>query len=175
MIDIETMGTSHNAAIVSIGAISFDLVSGHKGDEFYQRIDLSSCITAGLKVDAETIYWWFGQSIDAQAELIKTPLLPIQIALRRLSAFIAEHPVDVQLWANGSSFDLVILSNAYKATFLGKPWKYNQERDVRTLVSLLPEVKKEIAFKGLRHHALADCRHQIEYCSEIYHQLKLKH
>lgn len=66
MIDLETMGTSTNSAIMSIGAVVFDIKSGNIGNKFEVHIDLNSSIKAGFDIDADTIYWWLKQNKDAQ-------------------------------------------------------------------------------------------------------------
>lgn len=44
MVDLETMGTSSNAAIVDIGAVEFDIDAevGLLGAEFYCNIDIQT-------------------------------------------------------------------------------------------------------------------------------------
>ena len=39
MLDLETMGRKSNSALVSIGAVEFDLITGETGREFYKVID----------------------------------------------------------------------------------------------------------------------------------------
>ena len=69
MVDLETMATHPNAAIVAIGAVRFmeDLQ-----DSFYQEVDLQSSIRAGLDVDGATVNWWLMQE-EAAREAITAP------------------------------------------------------------------------------------------------------
>jgi len=69
MLDLETMGKKSNAAIVSIGAVEFDIETGKTGREFYKVVDLQSCLDLGLKVEASTIYWWLMQSEAARKRI----------------------------------------------------------------------------------------------------------
>jgi DNA polymerase III epsilon subunit-like protein len=62
MLDLETLGNKSNSAILSIGAVEFDLETGETGREFYQRIDLQSCIDKGLIINGSTFYWWITQN-----------------------------------------------------------------------------------------------------------------
>ena len=64
MLDLETMGTGTQAAIVAIGAVEFDLEKGILGEEFYRTVDLSSSISCGGIIDADTVLWWMQQSED---------------------------------------------------------------------------------------------------------------
>jgi len=57
MLDLETFGTDNDSVICSIGAVEFDIVTGKRGMEFYQKIDIQSCLDAGLKVSGQTILW----------------------------------------------------------------------------------------------------------------------
>ena len=66
MIDIETLATSSDAALVSIAAVRFDLATGIIGDSIYIKIDKQSCLDYGLVVDADTVDWWMRQSKEAQ-------------------------------------------------------------------------------------------------------------
>ena len=56
MIDLETMSTSANAAIVAIGACTFDRDFG-VDDKFYVSVDLETCIKKGFGIDGSTIMW----------------------------------------------------------------------------------------------------------------------
>lgn len=47
MLDLETMGTDANAAIIAIGAVEFDIQNGEIGERFYAVIDLESAVAGG--------------------------------------------------------------------------------------------------------------------------------
>jgi len=175
MLDLETMGKRAGCAIVSIGAIEFDLETGEMGRKFYEPVDLQSCLNVGLFVEASTIYWWMMQNEEARKELCK-PAVSIQNVLVAFTSFL--HCLgDFQLWGNGASFDMSILEAAYFAIGLGEilPWKFRNERDVRTLVSFAPEIKDNYRKMGITHCAIDDCKHQIEYCVAIWQKLKSNH
>ena len=72
MIDIETLATSNDAALVSIAAVRFDLKTGIVGDSVYFKIDKQSCIDYGLRVDADTVDWWMKQGKEAQEQFLTT-------------------------------------------------------------------------------------------------------
>ena len=64
MIDLETLATTPDAAILTIGACKFD-PNGDDRDKakrnmpsFYKRIDLQSNIDLGRRVDENTLRWW---------------------------------------------------------------------------------------------------------------------
>ncbi len=176
MIDIETMGKANNAAIFQIAAVFFDPQTGATGAGFSQLVSLNSCINAGLTMDAETVLWWMEQSDDARpkSDLSYAELTTV---LSAFSNFILENSsyASVRPWGNGISFDLVILKSAFQAVGIDCPWRFYNERDVRTIVELGRMIafdpKKEVPFKGVKHEALADCQHQIEYVSAITQRL----
>ena len=70
MIDLETLATSPNAAVLTIGAVRFDPFNNDIGnptcEKLYIRVDLDSCDELGLEVNDDTIAWWAQQSKEAQ-------------------------------------------------------------------------------------------------------------
>lgn len=166
MLDLETMGKRAGCAIVSIGAVEFNLETGEFGKEFYERVDLQSCLDSGLFVEASTIYWWMQQNEKARQELCK-PATELRSALVKFNTFLL--PLgEYQLWGNGARFDIAILEAAYFAAKIPQvPWKFRNERDVRTLVSFAPSVKENYPFTGIEHNPIDDCKHQILYCHAI--------
>lgn len=173
MLDLETMGNSSNSAIVSIGAVEFDLNTGETGREFYMRVSLDSCLRKGLIVNAGTIYWWLQQNEKARMEVAKGGDHIVTV-LKELHGFMLELE-DFQIWGNGARFDIGILEDAYKACGYDEtPWKFRNERDVRTLVSFAPKVKDHYPFTGIEHNPIDDCKYQIEYCTAIWNTLNTK-
>lgn len=170
MIDLETLGNTSNSVICAIGAVEFNIETGETGRGFYKVIDIQSCLDKGLKVNGSTIQWWLTQTEAARHEIAKGGTV-LKTALLALSSPHVFNWENSKVWGNGSSFDLGILADAYNACGLEAPWKHWNERDVRTLVAFAPEIKKNAPFLGVAHNALADCHHQIKYCTEIYQQL----
>jgi len=167
MLDLETMGNKSNAAIVSIGAVEFNMITGETGRVFYEVIDLQSCLDVGLKVNGSTIYWWMQQDQKAR-ERICGEGIEISEALRRFNIWMQDCVEKVRVWGNGARFDIGILEDAYVATGIAIPWYFRSERDVRTLVSFAPHVKDQMPFEGVYHDPVDDCKHQIRYCSKIW-------
>ncbi|HGB9880770.1 TPA: 3'-5' exoribonuclease, partial [Escherichia coli] len=134
MIDLETMGKNPDAPIISIGAIFFDPQTGDMGPEFSKTIDLD---TAGGVIDRDVIKWWLKQSREAQSAIM-TDEIPLDDALLQLREFIDENSGEffVQVWGNGANFDNVILRRSYERQGIPCPWRYCNDRDVRTIVEL---------------------------------------
>lgn len=173
MIDLETMAKGSKSAVVSIALVEFDLDTGVRGSHWKRNIDLQSCIDACLKVDGDTIMWWMAQSDEARQSIL-SDTLPLAEALLEVTNFIKSLHPQIQVWGNGAKFDLGILTDAFEAVKLPLPWIHWNERDVRTLVSFAPHIKKEMPFDGVKHNAIHDCIHQIKYCSAIYHSINPK-
>lgn len=153
MLDIETLGTDPGAAILSIGAVAFDL-DGPTGATFHQSVDVRSCQTYGLEIDAETLVWWLGQ--DAAAREVLDGGDDLSAVLKALAAWWPDDAAEV--WANSPAFDCQLLAEAHLAVGLEPPWAYYETRDVRTIRAL--PVAVEIDHEGTAHDALDDARHQ---------------
>ncbi|MDZ9039850.1 3'-5' exoribonuclease [Escherichia coli] len=173
MIDLETMGKNPDAPIISIGAIFFDPQTGDMGPEFSKTIDLD---TAGGVIDRDVIKWWLKQSREAQSAIM-TDEIPLDDALLQLREFIDENSGEffVQVWGNGANFDNVILRRSYERQGIPCPWRYCNDRDVRTIVELGKAIdfdaRTAIPFEGERHNALDDARYQAKYVSVIWQKL----
>ena len=169
MIDLETMGNVKNSAIVSIGAVEFNIENGDIGEEFYAVVNLQSCLDKGMVVNGDTIYWWLNQDKKSINEISKENF-NIDLVLESFTRFFDNlNYQNLQIWSNGKYFDLPILENAFNLCGLKKPWKYSNERDVRTLLSLYPDVKNlEYCPNVIKHHPIDDCKHQIRECSKVW-------
>ncbi|EKO6414631.1 3'-5' exoribonuclease [Escherichia coli] len=173
MIDLETMGKNPDAPIISIGAIFFDPQTGDMGPEFSKTIDLN---TAGGVIDRDVIKWWLKQSREAQSAIM-TDEIPLDDALLQLREFIDENSGEffVQVWGNGANFDNTILRRSYERQGIPCPWRYYNDRDVRTIVELGKAIdfdaRTAIPFEGERHNALDDARYQAKYVSVIWQKL----
>ena len=173
MIDLETMGKNPDAPIISIGAIFFDPQTGDMGPEFSKTIDLE---TAGGVIDRDTIKWWLKQSREAQSAIM-TDEIPLDDALLQLREFIDENSGEffVQVWGNGANFDNTILRRSYERQGIPCPWRYYNDRDVRTIVELGKAIdfdaRTATPFEGERHNALDDARYQAKYVSAIWQKL----
>ncbi|EON4641504.1 3'-5' exoribonuclease [Escherichia coli] len=173
MIDLETMGKNPDAPIISIGAIFFDPQTGDMGPEFSKTIDLEA---AGGVIDRDTIKWWLKQSREAQSAIM-TDEIPLDDALLQLREFIDENSGEffVQVWGNGANFDNTILRRSYERQGIPCPWRYYNDRDVRTIVELGKAIdfdaRTAIPFEGERHNALDDARYQAKYVSVIWQKL----
>ncbi len=176
MIDLETMGTNTNAPIVVIGAVFFDPQTGEIGPVFYIVISLTDAMNTGAVPDGGTIEWWLKQSSEARAAIL-TDQVKLKDALSRFREFINEYSDEkfVQVWGNGATFDNAILRTSYERLDTPCPWRYHNDRDVRTIVELGKTIdfdaRTVIPFEGVRHNALDDARHQAKYVTATIQKL----
>lgn len=166
MLDLETMSTSNNAAITSIGAVKFWLnvkqAEFTEDQLFYYAVDLKSCQKAGLDIDADTIQWWMQQADEPRSMLFDRRRESLAAVLNMFSHWF---PKNAYIFGNGATFDNVILRTAFKALNIKYPAIYKQDVCYRTLCKLsdIPPPK----FEGTKHNALDDAKMQTRHLMEI--------
>lgn len=175
MLDIETLGTGSQSAIIQIGAIAFNIeLAVRFGQQFKVNIDLRDSLKNGFEVDGDTIYWWMQQGQAARDSVTVGKKSSVAGALGDFSRFVKSQNSGVQVWGNGATFDNVIVSEAYRRMNIKRPWSFRNDRDIRTIMSL-PVKRESIAYfpqqKGLKHDALEDCRRQLNWFIPAYQSL----
>ena len=180
MLDLETMGNGSNAAIVAIGAVQFNPFTGVLGAEFEEVVNLNSSAYYG-EMDASTVQWWLSQSEEARQIFLKdTPKATLKNALIELNEWLGQfgEPRDICVWGNGSGFDNVILTNAYKACRIKPNFSHWNDRDCRTIVDMGKSIlgidpKSTLVREGTHHSALDDAKFQAKYVSEIWQSFNI--
>lgn len=163
MLDLETLATAKNAAVVAVGAVYFNAKG--LGETFYQRVNLQSCVDAGLVIDAATVLWWMNKSDAARAELLKHAA-PLASVLDVLTAYLRQWPrEELTLWGNGVSSDNVWLDSAYRAVGKNPPWSFWSDRCYRTVKNLAPNIR--LVRTGTHHNALDDAKSQARHLLNI--------
>lgn len=168
MLDLETLSTEPNAAIISIGAVMFtkDGVSDYR---FYQTIDIESNGFCGRHMSYSTVSWWMKQDLGARKEFQK-PAEKLPIVLSNFRDWFTVYDID-GVWGNGSDFDNLILTSAFASVpSLTIPWKYYQNRCYRTLKNL---VNIPLERSGTHHNALDDAVTQAEHAVKIMKHLNI--
>lgn len=165
MIDIETLGTTQEAVILSIGATEFTLTKGIKTEipvkNFHRLIDLGS--QPKRKMDASTVIWWMQQDEEARSSVTAGDRVGLMNALEGLTEFLFQFdPRTLVVWANGVTFDISILEHAYKQHGLLLPWHYRRVACMRTLKNLLL-YDIEVEQVGVGHNALNDAQYQANW------------
>ncbi len=169
MLDLETMSTSSNAAIVAIGACKFDTLMDIT-DTFYTTVNLSSCIKKGFDVDGDTVCWWMKQEDTARKHIYQTSnTMDIKDALIAFQKWLGKD--NTRIWGNGADFDNAILSNAFRKFGVIKPWNYGLNRCFRTIKASFPKI--ELPDEGTKHNALDDAIWQAKYLLKLVDKHKL--
>lgn len=164
MLDLETMGSGPNAAIVAIGAVAFDLKAGTIGGSFYRLVDLTTAVQFGGVMDAATVMWWVQQGDAARMALAGDTATHIRSALAEFAHWLPKITggAEPRIWGNGAAFDNVILASAYRnAGWVSPPWKHWNDRCYRTVKALHPDVKLERT--GTHHIAVDDAESQARH------------
>jgi hypothetical protein len=172
MIDLETLATSTDAAILTIGAVKFDPfgreLSEPSMDSFYVRVDLDSCDEIGLVTNDDTIAWWANQDQAAQDEAFSDKdRIHIRDAFQQLYKFCWGAQ---RVWSNGSGFDIVICETVFKRIEKAVPWQFWQTRDCRTAFDLGINPNRPPV---LKHHALEDAWNQAVGIQNVYNTLRM--
>lgn len=179
MLDLETLGTGNNAAIVSIGAVAFmadepgqfnalftnspELLE-RSGLGFHRRIDLPRSKFPG-DIDPISVEWWLTQSDAARAALLATPRVTLGTALDDFTTWIEKNfnkPRKLRLWSNGPTFDEIILRAAFTRYGVDFPLSYRASRCCRTMIEMAElhgwqrNEFKQLSSDILKHNALHD-------------------
>lgn len=174
MVDIETISTKPNAAIIAIGACDFDIKTGEPNETFYANIDWNSNLVFNRHVDLDTVQWWMKQSESARMALFEGESQSFGGALVNFAKFFKN--VKGQFIWSHATFDERILDNAYEILNFKKPWTYRDIRDIRTFMGSLPQNVHDDIWKttpraGTHHNALADAMFQCRYVSKAWQYL----
>lgn len=167
MLDIEGLATGPDTLILTIAAVEFDpLTRDRLGRQYYVRVDMES--QADRRIEQGTLDWWATQPAvvkdDAFSEHDRIPLRDALEGLHR----VLWH--SRRIWAQGPTYDMTILENAYKSLGMVLPWQYYAVRDSRSVFSLCPGLNKYPA----SHNALEDCCRQIALLWDTLEYLKVK-
>jgi len=166
MLDIETLSTRPDAAIVSIGAVHFSFKHGIL-EEFKVNIDAKSCKDFGLHIEKDTLDWWSRQPKAARQAWMTNPV-PLDEGLNKFSEFFGRNNKRL-VWCNGASFDYPILRFGYFMIKGEMPWKYYNEMDLRTINQMFNVRNADVRAGSEGHHdALEDAKAQALHLISIF-------
>lgn len=154
-IDLETLGNTANAPVLSIGLVVFNADGIVKGHEWFP--DVQEQMNAGAMPDASTVLWWFQQAPEARDPQVVADRKPVTQVLGEVGAVFARYDVD-EVWGNGPSFDCTILAELFRRHGLAAPWDFWKERWMRTVLSLNPTLDR--VHPAIPHCALSDAEAQ---------------
>lgn len=183
MIDLETLGTGDNAAIVQIGAVLFDPWEGPTGVytaagmEFNKHILLNDSDIGAL--DAPTAGWWIRQGEPARRRVFDPMLKRVYLAnaLMELNLWVRENAQveradEIRYVWSHTSFDWRILNQAHTRLCVNFPFKRYANKDYGTLKGMGISLGiEEPLFVGVQHDAVDDAFHQATYATTIIRKL----
>ena len=171
MIDLETLATTPNATILTVGAVKFDPfgdeLNDAKCESFYVKVDIDSCNELGLDTDDNTIAWWSQQSQEAQDEAFSEEgRIHVVDAFNQLYKFCWGAK---RVWSHGAGFDIPICENVFKKINKAVPWQFWEARCTRTLFDLGINPNRPPV---LKHHALEDAWNQAVGVQNVLNKLR---
>jgi len=140
MHDIETLATTPDAVVVSLGAVKFNLIDTDSYDTiqddpdrvFYAVLNRDEQVERGRLLCPKTQTWWDKQSREAR-KVFDAPTRSVKEILLEFNAWVGDAEL---LWGNGNMFDNVIMRNLYIMYGIKFPIPYWGDMDMRTLVTL---------------------------------------
>jgi len=175
MLDIESLNTTPDCVIMSIGAVKFN----PKGTGIIDRLELKPTVEDQTEIynrtiDEGTLKWWSTQSVEAlDAAFNAACRMPLKDCMEVLYHFCWNSDA---VWGNGSSFDIVVMESAFRQTLTDRPrpipWQYWSVRDTRTLYELAGVKLKDKKYgTKTTHNALEDAEHQAIVAQDAYQKL----
>ena len=161
MIDIESLDTTPDCVILTIGAVRFD----PKGSGVVERLELRPTVEDqtdiyGRSINEDTLRWWGDQSPEAQEEALgDRGRIPFAECMEKLYKFCWNR---TNVWSNGASFDCVVMEHAWRQTSDRPnpiPWPFWTVRDTRTLYDITG-VKLKDGGHSTSHKAVEDAERQ---------------
>lgn len=161
MIDVETMSTRSNAAPVTIAAVVFELETGRIHKSFTANVNWMELYDNSGRFHCcpETAKWW-----TKNGGVPTENIMPLKHALELLQEFFRRLAEDIEVWAKSPAFDCVVIKNALLHCNMPVPWKFKNERCVRTYCHAVDMTDKYLA----THVAVEDCLHQIRVVHNAY-------
>lgn len=171
MIDIESLDTSPNCVILTIGAVRFD----PKGMGVVERLELRPTIDEQTEqfnrvINEDTLRWWSEQSPEALDEAMgDRDRVSFADCMEALYKFCWNRRA---VWSNGASFDIVAMESAWRNLGMRIPWPYYTVRDTRTLYEIAGVSLKDKKYgTKTTHKAVEDAEHQAIVVQDAYRNL----
>lgn len=170
MIDLETLGTSPDAKILSIGIAAFDFVQEGSQSVFSSVVSLDS---QNGSVDEGTLQWWSNQSQLARETAFAIERQHPAAAAQSVIGFLGSQGGIEGVWAHGAGFDLPILRTFLASQGYKRPWNHQLERDTRTLAMVIRSLGEEPpTMCNATHVAIQDAIDQVYWVQHMHHRLQ---
>ena len=169
MIDIESLDTTPDCVILTIGAVRFD----PKGSGVVERLELRPTIEDQTEIynrsiNEDTLRWWSEQSPEALEEAMgENGRIPFRECMEILYKFCWNRRA---VWSNGASFDVVVAESAWRNLEMRTPWPFYTVRDTRTLYEITGVSLKD-GGHVTSHKAVEDAERQAIVVQKAYTKL----
>jgi len=153
MFDLETLNTSPDAVVLTLGAVKFDPRSNMiDPNGLLLRFDVDQQFAMGRTHSESTIEWWSTQSAETQEAAFGGVRMDVLEALDQFHKFAWNSD---RVWSQGS-FDVNIMEHMLSGLKRPYPWQYWAVRDSRTLFDF---VDGELD-RSKHHDAMEDAKSQ---------------
>lgn len=171
MLDIETLSTFPNAAVIAFAAVVRDDSNPKHPQARAWFIDQDFVIG---HQDSATLEWWASQRKEVRSVVFGGNQIPRE-AFQELNGFLASNGVNplvyeqdsdaYRIYASPAMFDLPIMRHQYQQLGLAPAWHWRAERCLSTLKK---EIRDNFSIEiadvepELQHHPTHDCLAQFE-------------
>lgn len=171
MIDIESLDTSPNCVILTIGLVSFN----PKGMGIVEKLELRPTIEEQTEkfnrvINEDTLRWWSEQSPEALNEAMGDfGRISYSECMEQVYKFCWNRRA---VWSNGAGFDVVAMESAFRDLDMRIPWPFYTVRDTRTLYEIAGVSLKDKKYgTKTTHKAVEDAEHQAIVVQDAYRKL----
>lgn len=173
-LDLETLSTREDAAIIQIGCCipNFDRRNVPLGlsCEFEATIKYEDCLSSEFHKDHATMEWWERQNALARANVFsgQDSYVDAFDQLKFWFDSLRSGGADLAIWGNGSDFDNRLLSYSLDSLGYHNLWDFRNNRDLRTLKALFPIEIIADPVNEIKHTALGDARYEARLMNTIF-------
>lgn len=168
MLDIETLATTPDAVVMSVGVVKFDPRTGTPYNKTLWRPDIDEQTERDRHVSESTLEWWSKQADHIQEDAFSDEgRIPVTEFMKELNRYCVGAD---KIWCQGPQFDMLILENLYIQWGHHFGWQFWQIMDCRTLFQLMPQDPRKAIQQDL-HSADADAYYQaigVQQCYEHF-------
>jgi len=134
MVDIETLSSQPDAAVIAIGLCLFN----HKEILDSRQFLIDPRYAPGHR-DIDTLEWWQNQDSGVFTKMMSGEAMPWEICHEMYD--LCRHEWKTRtIWANAPTFDISILRQLFKLYDIGFPFHFSKEMDYRTVKHFAKEM-----------------------------------
>lgn len=167
MIDLETLSSRRNAAVMGLAAATFDLTGDGIENMFHVNFDLA--FQRDRDIDPGTLYWWLSQNDRARRGLVDPIPVSVVEGLQQFRHWCSDVRV-TRAWSYGASFDLAILDDLHIWIGMENPVGKKLSMCARTIYNIT-NTSKLGNMEGTQHHPMDDVVHQVHRMQQAWKKL----